>query len=316
MATAPAPLSAATDFARFGTLRAEAARDPEGAYARVAREFEALFYQMMLKAAREAMPEGGLFDSNALRFYREMFDSQVALAMAEQGAGLGLEASLRQQLEPAARREPGSGEERALLLPERRHFPESAQWYRPQPEPEVGDEVVDVATWRARVPAARPAQHAERFASSLRPYAVEAAARLGTTPEILLAQAALESGWGRHVMHDEKGRSSYNLFSIKADPGWSGRTVDVRTLEYFGGKPVRVNAAFRAYESYGAAFDDYVRFIEDNPRYRQALARAADPAAYIRELSRAGYATDPRYAHKVLEINGRLAAGAAVPDRG
>lgn len=144
-------------------------------------------------------------------------------------------------------------------------------------------------------------------------HAKRAAAALGTMPEVLVAQAALETGWGQHVMSGDGGVSSHNLFGIKADPSWHGETVRRATLEYFDGHPVRVTAAFRAYEDYGAAFDDYAKFIQSNPRYQRALERAAEPAAYARELQRAGYATDPDYARKILQIHEQLANQRAVP---
>lgn len=287
----------------------------------VSREFEALFVQMMLKAAREATPEGGLFDSHAMRFYQEMFDSQVALTMAEQGQ-IGFGETLARQLSPGGRQGSDAGPEAAaaeLALPARRDFPLRATPYVAAPEPAVDETpLVDITRWARpqsafAVPMADKAEvgpHQQRFLEHVREHAVRAADRLGTSPEVLIAQAALETGWGRHVV----GGNSHNLFSIKADPAWEGRTVTQRTLEVFGGKPVRVSAAFRAYDDLGQAFDDYVDFIRGNPRYGRAIARAADPRAYVQELQRAGYATDPRYAQKILQIHARLAG--AAPDRG
>ncbi|MCC7120255.1 MAG: flagellar assembly peptidoglycan hydrolase FlgJ [Gammaproteobacteria bacterium] len=318
MATA-ARLNPAADLARFGALRADAKRDPDAAMGEVAREFEALFVQMMLKAARDATPATGMFDSHEMRFYQEMFDSQVALSMAEQG-GVGFEQMLRKQLAPGGRNPDAanavSDGERVLKLPARRAFPREAGQYQPQAEIQGDDEAVtDITRWArprsaftSAAPAARDTAdvdtHQQRFVDSLRPHAERAARKLGTTPEILMAQAALETGWGRHVV----GGSSHNLFSIKADRAWDGRTVTQRTLEIFDGQPVRVSAAFRAYRDIGAAFDDYAAFIQQNPRYERALQRAADPRAYVQELQRAGYATDPSYAQKILRIHGRLAA--------
>ncbi|MGE3774770.1 MAG: flagellar assembly peptidoglycan hydrolase FlgJ [Gammaproteobacteria bacterium] len=312
-----ASLNPAADLARFGALRAEAKRDPDTAMAQVAREFEALFVQMMLKSARDATPATGMFDSHEMRFYQEMFDSQVALSMAEQG-GIGFEQMLRAQLALGGGSvEESADGERALNLPARRAYAPQGERYVPQSEIEGDDDAVtDITRWarpRSAFTPAAPAARGElagdvdgrqqRFVDSLRPHAERAAQKLGTTPEILLAQAALETGWGRHVV----GGSSHNLFSIKADRGWDGRTVTQRTMEVFDGKPVKINAAFRAYRDVGAAFDDYVDFLQQNPRYERALQRAADPRAYVRELQRAGYATDPSYAQKILQIHGRLA---------
>jgi flagellar protein FlgJ len=127
---------------------------------------------------------------------------------------------------------------------------------------------------------------------------------LGIAPEVLLAQAALETGWGRFVAADQRG-SSNNLFNIKAGAGWSGPTVAVQTLEYRNGVAEREQATFRAYASPADSFDDYVKLIAGSPRYQSAREAAADPQAYLRGLQRSGYATDPAYADKVLDILGR-----------
>jgi flagellar protein FlgJ len=315
--TTTATLAASSDLGRLGTLRATARQDPQAAMQQVSREFEALFVQMMLKAAREATPEGGLFDSHAMRFYQEMFDSQVALTMAEQGQ-IGFSETLARQLSPGgvAGDAVATGE---LELPARRDFPVRAMPYVAMPEPAVEETpLVDITRWARpqsafAVPMAGKTEvgpQQQQFLENVREHAQRAADRLGTSPEVLIAQAALETGWGRHVV----GGNSHNFFSIKADPSWEGRTVTQRTLEVFGGKPVRVSAAFRAYDDPGQAFDDYVDFIRGNPRYGRAIARAGDPRAYVQELQRAGYATDPRYAQKILQIHARLAG--AAPDRG
>lgn len=303
------PSSTYTDFSHFSSLRAQAHRDQGAAFAQVAKQFEALFIQMMLKSARDATPQAGVFDSNEMDTYREMFDNQVALTMAQQG-GLGVKDMLERQLLGAS---PEAAADRVLTLPERRHYALEDLPYGPAAD-FAGQTDMQPDSANASLPdgpdeLAGNTQY--EFARELRAHAEAAAARLGTSADILIAQAALESGWGNHVMRNADGTSSYNLFSIKADPSWDGRTVKRNTLEYYGNKPVHVTAAFRAYDDMGAAFDDYVQFVEGNPRYQRALQQAADPKAYVRELSRAGYATDPNYAQKILEIHKRLSAFAA-----
>lgn len=132
--------------------------------------------------------------------------------------------------------------------------------------------------------------------------AQQAGEQLGVNGRMLLAQAALESGWGSAVISGRDGRSSHNLFNIKADKSWQGRKVNVSTLEYEQGRPVKKQAAFRAYGSYRDSFQDYVRFVRNNPRYKQALQHAGNAERYMQELQRAGYATDPRYADKVVRV--------------
>ena len=142
----------------------------------------------------------------------------------------------------------------------------------------------------------------EQFVNELTPHAIRAAAEIGVDARLLLAQAALETGWGRSVINDSSGRSSHNLFGIKADPAWEGPVVTVGSLEFEDGVMVRHKSAFRSYESYADSFRDYLDFLRSNPRYGKALEHAESPEAYARELQRAGYATDPHYADKILGI--------------
>jgi flagellar protein FlgJ len=137
-------------------------------------------------------------------------------------------------------------------------------------------------------------------------------------PDLLLSQAALETGWGRSIMRHPDGQSTHNLFGIKADPSWEGDRVVQSTLEYIGGRLVRTRAAFRAYGSFAESFEDYASFLKGQPRYARALEHAGDPGAFMRGLQEAGYATDPSYAEKVLRIwtdrlPGRLKLSAAAP---
>ena len=157
------------------------------------------------------------------------------------------------------------------------------------------------ATPESSAQAEMPSSPAE-FASLVWPHAERAAARIGVAPEVLVAQSALETGWGRHVMQHRDGVSSHNLFGIKADRRWQGDKVHVSTLEYRDGVALNTRANFRAYQSFEKSFDDYVDFLQRNPRYREALQTTADPAAYFDALQRAGYATDPAYADKIKRI--------------
>lgn len=141
----------------------------------------------------------------------------------------------------------------------------------------------------------------EQFVHDVMPHAEAAAVSLGVDPRVLVAQAALETGWGRHMPHDAS-TNGYNLFGIKADTRWDGDRVAWDTLEHDGVEFKPTRAQFRAYEDVSHAVNDYVDFIQGNPRYQDALANAADPRAYVNALQQAGYATDPAYADKVLSI--------------
>ena len=140
------------------------------------------------------------------------------------------------------------------------------------------------------------------FINTMRPYAEDAAGKLGIPANILLAQSALETGWGNNVIQHINGQSSHNLFGIKANDDWDGQRVNVSSLEYADGKVRRKFSNFRVYDSYQQSFDDYVDYIRTNDRYRTALQKSGDGEAYIKTLQDAGYATDPQYANKIINI--------------
>jgi flagellar protein FlgJ len=165
---------------------------------------------------------------------------------------------------------------------------------RQNPAPQVKESSPPVAPVSLNTP--------QEFAQHLWPLAKAAAKKLGVAPEVILAQAALETGWGKKITQSTSGESSHNLFNIKADGRWQGGKVSVPTLEYRDGVAVRESAQFRAYDSYEESFADFVSFIKSSPRYQSALAVADDPRSFTRELSAAGYATDPEYSRKIMNI--------------
>lgn len=235
---------------------------------KVASQFEALFTQMMLKSARAAKLGDGLFESSEHDHYLEMFDAQIALKLA-QGRGLGLAEMLVRQLSPG-------GQGAAV--------PAATEMHRGEGNRASG--APDTAT---------------HFARTLWPHAERAGREVGVEPKAIIAQAALETGWGRSTIRHPDGRNSFNVFGIKATPDWSGERVSVPTLEYEGGVAVRQRAEFRSYGSYAEAFSDYARLIKTQPRYREALG-AGSAEAFAGALQRAGYATDPAYAQKIRNV--------------
>jgi flagellar protein FlgJ len=276
------------------TARAEGAdRSPETLRA-VAGQFEALFVQMMLKNMRAASLGEGAFDSEQTQFYQGMFDQQIALELSR-GKGLGIADVLVRQLggaaadqgRPAVNTDPFAGP----VAPRRR--PSTSALGGTEAGRAEAAAAPAVRDWR---PASR-----DEFVAAIWPHAEQAAQRLGVDPRAIVAQAALETGWGRHVTRHPDGRSSHNLFGIKADGRWSGPQVGARTLEFRDGALQREQASFRAYASPAESVADYAEFIAANPRYRDALA-TGDAARYLQELQRAGYATDPDYASKIMSI--------------
>ena len=259
-----------TDFGQFTTLRADAQRNDPAALREVATQFEALFVQSLLKTMRGAQLAEPMFGSDRMDMYQGMFDQQLSLEMAS-GRGIGLADVLVRQLggQAAVPGSPAPYEARA---------------------PQAGE--------RALLPAWR---EPDGFVRDVWPHAERAGRRLGVAPQALVAQAALETGWGRHVMQRADGETSFNLFGIKAGAGWDGDSVAKPTLEFEDGVAYRRLERFRAYPDLAAVFDDYAALIEGE-RYRDARGRETDTAGFAAALQQAGYATDPQYADKLDRV--------------
>ena len=146
-----------------------------------------------------------------------------------------------------------------------------------------------------------PQAHVEQFVSRLLPAAQRASQASGVPAQLIMAQAALESGWGRREIRMQDGTTSFNVFGIKADKSWKGPVAEAATTEYVNGVSQKTKAVFRAYGSYDEAFADYAKFLTNNPRYANVLA-TENPAQAAHGLQRAGYATDPEYGGKLVRI--------------
>ena len=277
------------DFQGMTSLRARAKQDPQAVLREVAGQFESLFLEQVLKSMRSANLGEGLFDNQHSEMYREMYDKQMAKDLSTSGNGIGLADMLVRQL--GGQTAPPRSVDHSMAVSRR-----VADGAETAPEPAVAD-VARADEWRPESP--------DEFIRDLWPQAQGAAAELGVAPEVLVAQAALETGWGRSVSRGADGASSHNLFNIKADHRWDGDHVTISTLEYRDGVAVRERADFRAYDSFEESFRDYVDFLRANPRYGDVLANANDPQAYIQGLQDAGYATDPSYAKKIGSILAR-----------
>ncbi|MBI5461111.1 MAG: flagellar assembly peptidoglycan hydrolase FlgJ [Gammaproteobacteria bacterium] len=288
-------------------------RSPE-TLRKVAGQFEALFVQQMLKTMRESSLNEGLMDSDQSKLYQGMFDEQIALEMSR-GQGLGLSDMLVRQLggDSAANAEPRIREPADPFLGPAMAARRPAALAYGQDRPAALDvapsadvsgcsaaQLGDIPLTDTPVREWRPGSQ-EEFVADLWPHAESAARTLGVDPKVLLAQAALETGWGQHIMQRRDGSSSHNLFGIKADGRWSGDQVSHRTVEFRHGVLQREQANFRAYTSPGRSLADYAEFIRNNPRYEDALG-SDDPRRYVMELQRAGYATDPAYGRKIMNI--------------
>ncbi|PBI95890.1 Peptidoglycan hydrolase FlgJ [Variovorax boronicumulans] len=300
----------ALDVQGVDALRRTVRTSPEEGLQQVSRQFEALFMNMVLKSMREATPSSGLLDSQDQKVYLSMFDQQLTQNLSGRGVGLAeaMLAQLRRQLPSAAPEADDSTGTRPMSLE-----PPAGLPYGPRAGIPIGSApgarvstAADLGVYQMKsgpAPAANASLQGQvdAFVDRMGASAQAASAASGVPAPLILAQAALESGWGKREIRADDGTQSFNLFGIKADKGWKGATVETTTTEYIDGEPQKVRAKFRAYASYEEAFTDYARFITRNPRYANVLA-TADPAEAAHGLQRAGYATDPRYGEKLVRI--------------
>jgi len=307
----------ALDLQGLQRLKQSAREETDAATYEASRQFEALFLQMMLKSMREAVPQSGLLDSPQTQIYTELLDQQLAQQMAGNGVGLTeqLVRQLQQQRQMVAA--PATADEAALIAGIPRGVPRPLYGSLPVPSPEAEAALAAAVAARPASPFSGPAMsapaadarerpaHVREFIARLEAPARAASAASGVPAELILAQAALETGWGRHEIPAGDGRNSHNLFGIKAGSSWRGETTDVTTREFIDGREQKRVETFRVYPSYQAAFTDYARLIGSNPRYAGVVA-AADPVQAAHALQRGGYATDPAYADKLVAVMGSI----------
>ena len=277
-------------------LRRTARSSPQEGMKQASKQFEVMFMSMVLKSMREATPSDGLFGSQSEKMYTSMLDQQLAQNLS--GRGLGLADAMYAQLSRMAGGEAAPPGEAGVGAPKAVPLPAPAVSQSRAPDLSLYEEATAQATLSR---SALPQAHVEAFVSRLLPAAQRASEASGVPAQLIMAQAALESGWGKREIRKEDGSSSFNVFGIKADRSWKGAVAESATTEYVNGVPQKIRAAFRAYGSYDEAFADYAKFLANNPRYSGVLA-ARDPAEAAHGLQRAGYATDPEYGGKLVRI--------------
>jgi flagellar protein FlgJ len=279
----------------------------------VAQQVDALFLQMMLKSMRDASAASGEADSNEMGMYQDMFDKQIALTMS-QHQDLGLGSMLTRQMAAAAagRAAPAAGS-----APEAAgsHGIPAAGAARPLPAPAASATsaaptssaapTTSAAPPTSAAPTAPPTsmtQSAAEFVAQVLPSIQVAAQALGVSPLAMLAQAALETGWGKRMPHTADGSPSLNLFGIKADSNWGGARAVANTVEYSGGVATQRQTAFRAYGSLEESISDFAGLLKGSPRFAATLAAGSNTQAYVAHIGGSGYATDPGYSNKLNEI--------------
>ena len=291
-------------------LRRTVRSSPQEGMKQASKQFEVMFMQMVLKSMREATPTDSMFSGPQEKLYTSMLDQQLAQNLS--GRGIGLAQAMFAQLSRATTVETtGSPSNAASEKP-----PADFHMLAPKAEPVLQTSPVspqssargadlsfyEEATAQATLSRSiLPQAHVEQFVSRMLPAAQQASQASGVPAQLIMAQAALESGWGRREIRAEDGRNSYNLFGIKADRSWKGPVVETTTTEYVNGAAQKTRATFRAYGSYEESFSDYAKFLVSNPRYNNVRA-TQDPAEAAHGLQRAGYATDPQYGGKLIRI--------------
>jgi peptidoglycan hydrolase FlgJ len=296
--------SALADTGNLTALQQAAAAHNPQALKEAAQQFESLFTGMVLKSMREANFGDSLFGSDQEDMYQDMYDDQIAAEISK-GRGLGLADMLVQQL----RRSGLPGTTQGSSSASSSSGSSSATG---TPGSSAGTGASGAASAAATTATSSTAGSCPstaqqlQFAQSLWPEAKQAAQQLGVSPVSLVAQAALETDWGRSMPRAADGSTSNNLFGIKAGAGWSGGSVRSTTQEYDSGTATAVQAQFRSYASPSQCLQDYVSLLQSNPRYAGALGTGANTQAFAAALQRGGYATDPAYATKLGAVANTL----------
>ncbi|MDF3982112.1 flagellar assembly peptidoglycan hydrolase FlgJ [Luteibacter sp. PPL554] len=301
-----------TDLSALGGLKSAAQKNANAALPAVAKQFESIFTQMMLKSMRDASASMGddIMGSQAGDTYRQMFDQQLSVTLS-QGRGIGIADMLIRQLGGASSASKGANDglfagvtgdattASAISSPSDKNsgLMDSLEAMVGKAGRMVGDGANAVANAVGKLDIDGP----EDFVRTFAPHAIEAARKLGVSVRALLAQAALETGWGKH-MPQQGATASNNMFGIKAGSSWDGKRVSVPTLEYENGVAVRKRDNFRAYDSPSQSFSDYADMVSSSPRYAAAVGRGDDISGFAHALTRGGYATDPSYAQKLVDI--------------
>jgi flagellar protein FlgJ len=305
----------ALDVQAVNELRIASKKDSHASLEAAARQFEALFMNMMLKAMRDATPQDDLMDSEQSRLYTSMLDQQLSQSMASRGVGLAdvMIRQLRGGVAPEPAQETpelvsaNTSQRSAVDIPPLARLQSNLvtqQWAQPSsaPAPSANPRAESLAPV---APQTAAHSHVMEFQARLMPYAQQASQATGIPALFMLGQAALESGWGKRELRGADGSPSYNLFGVKAGANWKGPVVESVTTEYVDGAARKSVEKFRAYSSYADAFGDYANLLRGNPRYAQVLAQAVqgiDAESFAQGLQRAGYATDPNYADKLSQI--------------
>ncbi|MDE9562991.1 flagellar assembly peptidoglycan hydrolase FlgJ [Xenorhabdus bovienii] len=290
--------TAAYDVNSLHSLKAKLSQEPQQGLRQVAQELEGVFVQMMLKSMRSSLPQDGILSSDQTRFYTSMYDQQIAQDLSQKG--LGFADMIVKQFSNAN----NVASEQAGTVP----MPLDKEFLQTLPKQALEQFMRRTMTAPFSSAASKGSVQSKSlpvsstdFVSMLSLPAQIASQQSGIPHLLIIAQAALESGWGQREILTAEGKPSHNLFGIKAGKNWKGAVTNIMTTEYIEGEPKKMHDSFRVYGSYREAITDYVKLLTENPRYAKvAQSTTAEQGAY--SLQSAGYATDPGYAKKLVSL--------------
>lgn len=323
----------ALDVQGFDGLRAQAAASPQEGLKTVAKQFDAVFLNMMLKSMREATPQEGLLDSHDGATYTAMLDQQLAQQLSSKGlgvadaltkqlsrnAGIGQGSALHAgsagsaaalnalgSIDSAGASIGGMGEAGMGAEGNAAMMKALARAYaKASADGALSKGAAGYSAASALTPPLRgngSSSKVDAFVEKMAAPAQAASEATGIPARFIVGQAALESGWGKGEIRHANGAPSHNVFGIKAGKDWTGKTVSTVTTEYVNGAPHKVVEKFRAYDSYQDAMTDYAHLLRGNPRYASVVNSSRDAASFAHGMQQAGYATDPHYAKKLISI--------------
>jgi len=310
-----------TEVSALQGLKGQLRNGSKEAIKEVSRQFEAIFMQMMISGMRKTIEVSEEYGEDKSMYY-DLFDKQVAMELAGNG-GIGLAKFLTQHANIEVESEPQSVKMPAAIhqvavKPEvvRQDKTHDAMAIKPTHVDNTTSAAISEQPIQVKQPGKAEAQKIESesinidnpkaFVESLWNLAKDLIVENGLNPKAIIAQAALETGWGKHIMKTRQGESSNNLFGIKSDARWDGKHVVANTLEFRDGVMAQSRENFRSYDSIKDSVSDYISFMKGNERYKSAVNNAENPEIYATELHKAGYATDPDYAKKIIGImNGK-----------
>src|ERR1700692_1395359 len=303
----------ALDVQGFDAMRAQANAAPQQGLKAAAKQFDAVFTQMMLKSMREATPSDGPFDSHDSATFTSMLDQQLAQNMGAKG--IGVADMMLKQLRPNAGATASADGTCASGDSSANAGNMAAMNAMAKAYANAAGSSKDSLSGRgysadsALTPPARGvgSDKVATFVDRLAAPAQAASSATGIPARFIIGQAALASGGGKRERKNNDGSSTHNVFGIKATSDWTGKTASAVTTEYVNGKPQKVVEKFRAYDSYEDALTDYASVLKSNPRYAPVVEASRDAAGFAHGMQKAGYVTDPQYAKKLISIMRHIA---------